>query len=96
MNRDRLTMRRLGKWSLENWAMIVLMLILSLVLVRTAWISDDGFISITSAANLAEGKGFTFQPYERVQAFSNPLWTCFWQEHTALPEKPGSLACPRP
>ncbi|MEM6270574.1 MAG: hypothetical protein AAF998_14130 [Bacteroidota bacterium] len=45
------------------------------VLIRTAWTCDDAFISHTCAVNLAEGHGLTFQPFARVQAFSNPLWT---------------------
>lgn len=75
MIQDRLSIAKWSAWSRKNWPLMVLMAILGLVLVRTAWISDDGFISFTSAANLVEGKGFTFQPYERVQAYSNPLWT---------------------
>lgn len=68
-------MQKLLAWTMKNWFLILFMVLLTVVLVRTAWISDDGFISFTSAANLIEGKGFGFQSYERVQSFSNPLWT---------------------
>lgn len=43
--------------------------------VVTAWLSDDAFISFRCAINLVEGRGFTFNPGVRAQAFTNPLWT---------------------
>ncbi|HET9955308.1 MAG TPA: hypothetical protein VFQ61_12425 [Polyangiaceae bacterium] len=42
---------------------------------RSAWLSDDAFYSIRAADNLAHGFGLTFNPGERVQVFTNPLWT---------------------
>lgn len=61
---------------LQNQGPTIILALLGIwVLLRTAWVCDDAFISFCSAANLVEGKGFTFQIYERVQAFSNPLWT---------------------
>lgn len=35
---------------------------------------DDAFISLQYARNLAEGRGLVFNPGERVEGFSNPLW----------------------
>lgn len=35
---------------------------------------DDAFISFTYAQNLAAGQGMVFNPGERVEGFSNPLW----------------------
>lgn len=52
-----------------------LLLLLGWVLLKTAWVCDDAFITFSCSSNLVEGKGLTFQPFERVQAFSNPLWT---------------------
>ncbi len=40
-----------------------------------AWVADDAFISMRHAQNLVEGAGLTFNPGERVQGFTNPLWT---------------------
>ena len=39
------------------------------------WIPDDAFISFRYAANLAAGNGMVFNPGERVEGMSNPLWT---------------------
>jgi hypothetical protein len=36
---------------------------------------DDAFISFRYAENLVEGRGLVFNPGERVEGFSNPLWT---------------------
>lgn len=36
---------------------------------------DDAFISFRYAENLAQGRGLVFNPGERVEGFSNPLWT---------------------
>jgi arabinofuranosyltransferase len=40
-----------------------------------AWTPDDAYISFQYARSFAEGDGFVFNPEERVEGFSNPLWT---------------------
>lgn len=40
-----------------------------------AWTCDDATISLRYAANLAAGHGLVFNHGERVQGFTNPLWT---------------------
>lgn len=52
----------------------LLVLIFALVLVRTAWVCDDAYITFRTSANLVHGEGPVYNPGERVQAFSNPLW----------------------
>ncbi len=42
---------------------------------RLAWTCDDAFISFRYAKNLVEGRGLVFNAGERVEGFSNPLWT---------------------
>lgn len=39
------------------------------------WIPDDAYISFQYARSFAEGDGLVFNPDERVEGFSNPLWT---------------------
>jgi arabinofuranosyltransferase len=39
------------------------------------WIPDDAFISFRYARNIADGLGPVFNPGERVEGASNPLWT---------------------
>ena len=48
---------------------------LALSLPFLGWIPDDAYISFQYARSLAEGDGLVFNPDERVEGFSNPLWT---------------------
>lgn len=48
---------------------------LTALLFVSAWQSDDAFISWRAAENAATGYGLRWNVDERVQAFSNPLWT---------------------
>jgi arabinofuranosyltransferase len=45
-----------------------------LVVVRTAWMSDDAYVTLRSVQNFVEGYGPRWNPGERVQAFTHPLW----------------------
>ena len=45
-----------------------------IILVRTAWVSDDGFITFRSIENVFHGYGLVFNVGERVQTFTHPLW----------------------
>ncbi len=42
-----------------------------------AWTCDDAFISFRYARNLAEGRGLVFNAGERVEGYTNFLWTVF-------------------
>lgn len=44
---------------------------------RSAWICDDAFICFRYARNWIEGLGLVFNAGERVEGFSNPLWTAW-------------------
>ncbi len=54
-----------------------LMFIVFLAIIKTAWISDDAMISFRSAINFVHGYGLRWNIIERVQSFTNPLWTLF-------------------
>ena len=43
--------------------------------VARAWIADDAYISFRYARNLVEGLGLVFNPAERVEGYTNFLWT---------------------
>ncbi|MFH1335373.1 MAG: hypothetical protein ABII96_02555 [Candidatus Zixiibacteriota bacterium] len=45
--------------------------------ISRAWTSDDAFISFRYAQNLVEGKGLVYNAGERVEGYSNFLWTLF-------------------
>ncbi|MEK6644535.1 MAG: hypothetical protein AABZ08_11565 [Planctomycetota bacterium] len=42
---------------------------------QNRWVCDDAFISYRYALNLVEGKGLVFNAGERVEGYSNFLWT---------------------
>jgi arabinofuranosyltransferase len=47
----------------------------AVVIVKAGWLADDAFASFRAASNLVNGYGLVSNPPERVQAFTNPLWT---------------------
>ncbi len=53
------------------WALLGLFV---LVFFASAWISDDAFITFRSVDNVLAGHGPTWNPEERVQSFTHPLW----------------------
>jgi hypothetical protein len=74
------TPRRLGTPTMSKKSTIALLLIsvipfLALSLPFFDWIPDDAYISFQYARSLAEGDGLVFNPEERVEGFSNLLWT---------------------
>jgi arabinofuranosyltransferase len=46
----------------------------AVLLLRGAWVSDDGFITLRTVANFVDGYGLRWNLDERVQAFTHPLW----------------------
>jgi len=53
---------------------IVLILIYGLLLVRTAWVAEDAYITFRTVDNFIHGYGLTWNIGERVQTYTNPLW----------------------
>ena len=51
-----------------------LLAIYSGLILYTAWVSDDGFITFRSIENWVHGYGLVFNVGERVQTFTHPLW----------------------
>lgn len=45
-----------------------------LVIIKDAWISDDGYITLRTVWNFIHGYGLTWNIDERVQAYTHPLW----------------------
>ena len=46
----------------------------TLVFVQNAWVSEDAYITFRSVEQLLAGNGPRWNPHERVQAFTHPLW----------------------
>lgn len=53
----------------------LLICLFAVLLVRSAWLSDDSYISFRVTDNFLNGYGLRYNIAERVQAFTNPLWT---------------------
>ena len=53
---------------------ILLLLISLMILLLTAWVSDDAFITLRTVDNWAHGYGPTWNISERVQTYTHPLW----------------------
>ncbi len=49
-------------------------LLFLLVLVRNAWLCEDAFITYRVVDNLVHGLGARWNPLERVQVYTHPLW----------------------
>lgn len=49
-------------------------MLVATALLRNAWVCDDSFITLRTVDNLLHGYGLTWNPYERVQTFTHPLW----------------------
>jgi arabinofuranosyltransferase len=57
-----------------RWWPVLSWLALLWVLLNSAWVCDDAYISFRTVDNLVQGHGAVFNPGERVQAFTHPLW----------------------
>ena len=53
---------------------LLLCLVFLAVLLRTAWLGDDAFITFRTVMNATHGHGLTFNIGERVQSYTHPLW----------------------
>lgn len=58
----------------STWVVIISLLFLLAIIVKSAWICDDAFISFRYIKNLLNGYGLRWNIFERVQAFTNPLY----------------------
>ncbi len=69
--------------------MLALLVALSLAYAwHLRWIADDAFISFRYARHLVAGQGLTWNPGERVEGFTNPLWTLLSAAGIALGAHP--------
>ncbi len=58
----------------KNMVLAALLMLTFVILIRTAWISDDAAITLRTVLNFINGYGPTFNVDERVQAYTHPLW----------------------
>jgi arabinofuranosyltransferase len=61
-------------WTPERGLFLLAVLVFGWLFFHTAWISDDARITFRSVEQFAAGHGPRWNPHERVQAFTHPLW----------------------
>ena len=62
------------KFKARQLLTIFLLFIFGFVLLRTAWVGDDAYITMRTVDNFLHGYGPTWNVGERVQTFTHPLW----------------------
>ncbi len=55
-------------------ALAAMILLYAVVVLRTAWLSDDAYITFRTIDNFVHGYGLRWNVAERVQTFTAPLW----------------------
>lgn len=78
---DRITIKQAYFWALVFGLFCI-------AFARTAWVSEDAFITFRTVSNALNGYGPTWNPSERVQAFTHPLWFAILLPFTALSGDP--------
>src|SRR6266545_5677201 len=48
--------------------------IIFIILIRTAWVADDAFLTMRTVDNFVNGYGLRWNILERVQIYTHPLW----------------------
>ncbi|HUR35510.1 MAG TPA: hypothetical protein VM032_17025 [Vicinamibacterales bacterium] len=65
---------RLSDPAVTRLTRISLLLLFSYIFLANAWMGDDAYITYRVVWNFVHGYGLTFNPDERVQAYTHPLW----------------------
>lgn len=55
-------------------AVCLLIISFFIILVRTAWIADDAFLTMRTVDNFVNGYGLRWNILERVQIYTHPMW----------------------
>lgn len=61
-----------------------LMAVMGVVLLRTAWVGDDAYITFRTVSNALGGYGLRWNVDERVQSYTHPLWMFVVTAATAM------------
>ncbi|MBL8755059.1 MAG: hypothetical protein JNK15_17275 [Planctomycetes bacterium] len=62
----------------------LLLLVFAAVAVRCAWLGDDAYITLRSVENWVAGNGLRWNPGDRVQTYTHPLWMLLLSAGRAL------------
>jgi len=64
------------QWSPTAWLVLGCAVVVALwFAIDRMWVGDDAFITFRYAENFAQGHGLVFNPGERVEGYTNFLWT---------------------
>lgn len=66
-----------GAKTLNLFRALAVFLIL-VVVIRTAWLSDDALITLRTVLNITHGWGPGYNASEAVQAYTHPMWFLLW------------------
>ncbi|MBS14422.1 MAG: hypothetical protein CME19_22890 [Gemmatimonadetes bacterium] len=58
----------------RTWILVVGGLLFATVCIRSAWMSDDAYITLRTIDNFVNGHGLRWNIAERVQTYTHPLW----------------------
>lgn len=56
------------------YPLVTLLIFFVVLMIKTAWVGDDAFISFRPLDNLVNGHGLRWNIAERVQVYTDPLW----------------------
>lgn len=79
-----MTITERWRWPLLTSGLVLLMVAIA----RTAWVNDDAYITFRTLDNLVNGLGLTWNPVERVQAYTHPLWLLLLTPLYAITREP--------
>ena len=74
MNIEDSIRRRMKKINLINALCIGLIVLCLGFIIHRAWLCDDSYITFRTLDNFVHGFRLTWNTYERVQAYTHPLW----------------------
>ncbi len=90
---SKVILSRATRWVLVGTTITVQLIVVAWLIHQTApglwesrWIQDDAYISFRYARNLVDGNGLVFNPGDRVEGYTNYLWTIL----SAIPLATGS------
>lgn len=58
----------------KHWLAVAIALVFTVSFYRTAWVTEDAFITFRVVDNTLNGLGLVWNSSERVQVFTHPLW----------------------
>jgi arabinofuranosyltransferase len=72
-SKSLLFFRKYRKYIIQA-VVFLLILIYTAILIKTAWVCDDAYITFRTIDNFIHGYGLTWNVVERVQVYTHPLW----------------------